>query len=794
MLGNILIVISIIFSLVALFSYYKTYKGDAKHLKIARNSYYIMTVAVVASFLLLLYLTITHQFQYSYIYGYSSVDLPFGLLLSSSFAGQEGSFLLWILFTAVLGLIMIKQLSSDSKVESSFMMFFTLTILFLLLMVSPLLKSPFEYIWSETSYVNLKFLNQSLLGAPVFNNFIFSNPDSNAQFLKFSPQLKEILDSQNIVLSELIVDGKGLNPMLRNFWMQIHPPILFLGFALTSALFAFAGSALLRNTYEDFIKPSLTWTIVTSLILGLGIIIGGYWAYGVLGWGGYWAWDPVENASLIPWIICLAVIHTLLVQKQAKNTGYPGTFVKTNLVLLILTYLLVVFSTFLTRSGILSDSSVHSFVSPGAIVYTVLVVFIGFFTLLSIYLLAKRWRDISKLPKKEFAVLSKDSALLYGALVLVASALAIFVGTTAPIFGQSVEIRFYNDMNLPLVILMGLLIGLSFYINWTQDNQAGIIKRSLPSLVISVILTAIVVLLSPLSSILYILYFFSATLAIVVNVHMLIKRFKLRSNRIGGHLAHLGLGVMLIGILISGVFSQRNEIDLKKNVPKEIFNRELEFTGVNKIPNSEKFAFNVQINNGTSIENASPVMYNSDYNGNLMREPEILTGFTEDFYMSPIAYSPGNNNGGGHQVTISKGETVDHHGIIISFNGFEMNQNHSQPNAASEMRVGAKVTIEKDGKSYDKVLTMILKDGEREYPAVYIEPPDLTVRLANLDPAGKIVLLLNNNSKESQVKQASPQLTIEVSTKPFISLVWIGVIIISLGFIFSSVTYFKSKQ
>ncbi len=196
-------------------------------------------------------------------------------------------------------------------------------------------------------------------------------------------------------------------------------------------------------------------------VLGLGIMLGGYWAYEMLGWGGYWAWDPVENSSLIPWLVGVAGIHTLLVQKRSQAKGGIGKYAKTNLMLCVLTYVLVLYSTFLTRSGVLGDASVHSFVDPGMIIYLFLVLFIGTFILLGFGMIAFRWKTLNENIKDDESLLSRELALFTAMIVLIASAIIVFVGTSAPIFGQSVDTFFYDEMHLPLAIIIMFLNGIS---------------------------------------------------------------------------------------------------------------------------------------------------------------------------------------------------------------------------------------------------------------------------------------------------------------------------------------------
>ena len=202
--------------------------------------------------------------------------------------------------------------------------------------------------------------------------------------------------------------------------------------------FAFALGALMKNDYKEWVRQAFTWLLAGMGILGLGIMLGGYWAYEMLGWGGYWAWDPVENSSLIPWIVGLAGIHTLLVQRKSQLKGGFGKFARTNLILCILTYVLVLYSTFLTRSGVLGDASVHSFVDPGNIVYFFLLLFTGTFFILGLGAIVYRWKWLTDNTQTEVGLLSRELALFTAAVVRFASGLIILLVTSGTIFGQSV--------------------------------------------------------------------------------------------------------------------------------------------------------------------------------------------------------------------------------------------------------------------------------------------------------------------------------------------------------------------
>ncbi|MDP3441454.1 MAG: cytochrome c biogenesis protein CcsA, partial [Ignavibacteria bacterium] len=403
--------------------YYLTFKGYNNTLSIARLSFHATVILIIAASAFLLHAILTHQYQYKYVYNYSGSDLQIGLLISTFWAGQEGSFMLWTLFTAIVGLILLDYTSKRGDLEPRVMMIFSLVLSFLLIMLNPLLKSPFNYIWMDQDFINLKSINPAFLSLPALQSFMFNDPQSNSSFVQMGKELYAVLTANNIAVNDFIIQGKGLNPLLQNFWMQIHPPILFVGFAMSAVPFSFAFAALLKNEYKDWVKQSLPWVLSGTMVLGVAIMLGGYWAYGVLGWGGYWGWDPVENSSLVPWIIGVASIHTLLVQKKTQDKGGSGRFVKTNLILSIFTYILVLYSTFLTRSGILGDASVHSFVDPGMTVYLFLAIFLGLFTLLGVGGIVHRWKYLTENFSFEENVLSRELALFTGAVALIASAI-----------------------------------------------------------------------------------------------------------------------------------------------------------------------------------------------------------------------------------------------------------------------------------------------------------------------------------------------------------------------------------
>jgi len=530
MVGNIIITLALVASVFSFLMYYFSNRGYNNTIKIARVSYHIMAIAVIVASALLLNAIITHQYQYKYVYNYSSDDLPFGLLMSTFYAGQEGSFMLWVLFSAIVGLILLEYTSKRGDLENRAMMIFTLVTSFLLLMVSPLFKTPFAYIWTEASFIEIEKINPSYLSLPFLQNFMFTDQNSNKTLVQMDQALYSMLSANGITVNNFIIHGKGLNPLLQNFWMQIHPPFLFVGFAMSTVPFVFAISALIKNEYKDWIKHSLPWALAGMMVLGFAIMLGGYWAYGVLGWGGYWGWDPVENSSLVPWIIGIALIHTLLIQKKTTTQEGAGRYVKTNLILAIMTFVMVLYSTFLTRSGVLGDASVHSFVDPGMAVYLLLIIFAGTFTLLGIGFIVYRWKFLEKNFQGEDSILSRELALFTGAVTLIASGIIIIAGTSAPLFGTTVDISFYNELNLPLAIIIGLLNGVSLLIKWKITDTKSLWDYSKVSVIGTVVLSAVTIFVGKVYDILPMLLVVSGVFTLIVNLEIALKIFNKREH------------------------------------------------------------------------------------------------------------------------------------------------------------------------------------------------------------------------------------------------------------------------
>jgi len=797
MIGNIFLTFAFLAALFSCAMYFLTLRGYTNTLKLARISYHATAVSVIVSSAFLLYAILTHQYQYGYVYNYSGSDLPIGLLISTFYAGQEGSFLLWTFFTVIIGLILIDYTSQREDLEPRVMMVFTLALGFLLFMVSPLLKSPFNYIWSQASFIEMKHLSPSVLSMPFLQNFLMQDQNTNQVFVNMNKELYTALSANGVAVNDFILQGKGLNPLLQNFWMQIHPPILFVGFAMSLVPFCFAMAAIIKNEYKEWVKQSLPWLISAATVLGLAIMLGGYWAYGVLGWGGYWGWDPVENSSLVPWLVAMAALHTMIVQKKTEERDGGSRFVKTNLILSIMTYVLVLYSTFLTRSGILGDASVHSFVDPGMLVYWFLVFFLGVFTIMGIGGIIYRWKFLVKTFNFEENIWSRELALFTGSAALIASAIIILIGTSSPIFGKTVETRFYDQANLPIAIIIGVLNGLSLLLKWKQTERKELISQLEIPLAVSIVLTILTAIFGGMTSVMLILFAFSAYFTLVVNVEMAYRIIKGRKIYLGGYIAHAGFAIFLLGVLATSGYSKTVQVDLTKNTQVNVLGHNLKFTGVTPFEEGKKFHFNVEVLDGNSKKVISPIMFRSDFNNSLMREPDILAGFTKDFHIAPLGYSDGTeeNTQKGNQVTLEKGKSIEQNYAKITFVGFDFpDKAREAMMAGTDFQMGAKLNISIGGKEKEYEAIMKTTGGNKELIPVELKEANLSITMESMDASGKVVLNIAELSKKDDTakKQAQEVLSIEASVKPFISLVWIGVLLTVLGLIISAVR--RSKE
>jgi cytochrome c-type biogenesis protein CcmF len=551
-LGHLFVIASFVTSLISAFAYWKAnsvgVETKEQWLGNARVAFYVHSTAVVGVIVSLFVIIYQHYFEYHYAYSHSSLHLPGEYMISCFWEGQEGSFLLWIFWQAIIGLFLIR---TQRNWEAPVMVVFGLVQAFLASMILG---------------VVIPFLNIKLGSSP----FIL---------------LRDAIDDPIFSLQPDFIpkDGSGLNPLLQNYWMVIHPPTLFLGFALTLVPFAFCMAGLWQKKYSEWIKPALPWALVAGAVLGLGILMGGYWAYETLNFGGYWNWDPVENAVYVPWLVLIASIHTMIIYKNSE------TALKSSIILNIAVFVLILYSTFLTRSGILGDASVHSFTDLG--LSGQLLIYLLFFTVVAIILATIRWKEIPS-SDKEASIYSKEFWIFLGATTLCLMGFQVLLPTSIPVYNSLIEvfggesnlappadqIGFYSKFQLWFGVLVALISGTGQFFWWKRMEKEKLKKEILPPILISLIVFALIIAISKVYQPAYVILTLAGVYLIVSNIKVLTSVIKVNAGLSGGALAHIGIGMMLIGVMFSSGYSKVVSLNntgmlISKDLPTE-FNRD----------------------------------------------------------------------------------------------------------------------------------------------------------------------------------------------------------------------------
>ncbi|TND05896.1 MAG: cytochrome c-type bioproteinis protein CcmF [Bacteroidetes bacterium] len=530
--GKLLVYIAFIAAIQSGISYFFAAKrNDDGWRKMGRFFFRIHAASVAGIFITLLSMLIAHKFQYQYVWQHSSLNMEMNYILACMWEGQEGSFLLWMFWHAMIGLFLLRR---SGKFEAPVMAIFALVQIFLVSMLLGI-------------YIGDLHIGSSpfLLVREVPDNI--GLPWTKVGDYLTNPQTKNFF-----------ADGRGLNPLLQNYWMTIHPPTLFLGFALTLVPFAFAIAALWKKEYFDWQKIALPWTYVGIAVLGTGILMGGAWAYEALSFGGFWAWDPVENASLVPWLTLVGAGHVMLIYKIKGRSLFTGFFLS------IISFLLILYSTFLTRSGILGETSVHAFTDLG--MSGQLVLYLAFFVWLAVMLLAGnvflRWAYnvlaliflagaifgsvsastfgfllvslgvlllgyLKFFPKeeKEEALWSREFWMFTGAIVLLVSACQISFFTSIPVVNKFLKIEsihnaalwlfqefpggftqklasanlapggdmvyFYNKWQIPFAVIICFLIGAGQFFKYKQTSLREFTGKTITTFLISLVVAII---------------------------------------------------------------------------------------------------------------------------------------------------------------------------------------------------------------------------------------------------------------------------------------------------------------
>lgn len=792
-LGYFFVALSFVAALFSSIGYLFSLTTKSKSwLSAGKYAFFLHGVGVLGIVVTLFGIISNHMYEYEYAWEHSSNTLPFEYILACFWEGQEGSFLLWTFWHVLLGVIII---FTSGKWQSSVM----ITVAMAQVMLSAMLLG--LDLWGDSANelgMNPFRLLREGMEAPIF---------SSVNYLSF------------------IEDGQGLNPLLQNYWNVIHPPVLFLGFALTIVPFAYLMAAFFTREYKDWVKPALVWTGLGVGVLGLGILMGGAWAYEALSFGGFWAWDPVENAVLVPWMVLTGGLHTLLI---FKNTG--KAFVATAF-MLAGGFILILYSTFLTRSGILGDASVHSFTDLG--LSGQLLVFLFFFVLLFVVVLVQSLFFSSNKPprnKSDEEMTSRELWMLVGALVLVVAAFQVIFSTSIPVlnkvfnafsglFGKEFSmappadaVAHYNKFQIPFAVVIALLTAVGQYFKYRKSGNSAY-KKILRSFLISIPLSIALILSSGLTGIIYLTLLVASSYTVVANIEMLLPYVKNGKWRFGGaSVAHIGLGLLLVGALISNarkqVVSRNNagidlgdDFTLEEKVQNVVLpkGKAIPMSGYMITYHKDSFVapnhyYKVEykkIDAETGKVNKRFFLYpNVQINPTmgLVSDPSIRRTFGWDMYTHvtsvPIEedkkeYSDNEN------FKVASGDSISFKDLTIQVGSVNLSPELpievKEEDADKLIATSLPLTIEKDGESHQIEPLFIIEGTELHRPAAYVDALGLRIFFVNINPdpapgAKNFELAFSIKNDESP-----EYIIMKAMVFPMINILWLGCVLLFIG-------------
>ncbi len=792
-------------SLLIIIAFVATLLGGVAYLQAARRplqapvwervgwwSWITMTGSLLVASGLLLYLLLTHQFQYAYVFSYTSRDLPTYYLFSAFWAGQEGSFMLWGIYAAVIGLLAHRW---SGTFRAPVMAVLALSQLFLLSMIVGIKLGPLSIGSSPFMTLAEKFPDAPMLQVPGF----------------------------------VPADGNGLNDLLKNWWMVIHPPTLFLGFTSMAVPFAFAVAGLWKREYTSWVRSAIPWLLFALMALIAGITMGGYWAYITLSFGGYWAWDPVENSSLVPWLIGVAALHMMLVQRKT-SAGHKGA-----LLLTMLAYLTVIYSTFLTRSGILGDISVHSFVDLG--LHNQLLLWIVGLSILGIGFFVSRYRELPT-SSREMPLLSREFMIFTGALFLFTIALVILVGTSSPILGKlfrsspsAVPIEFYNKWTLPLAVVVALLAGIGQLLWWQRMRVEELSRTLLKPVTLSVASTLAILLFTPFiqatvhveplmagagneagwgseivtfwqtygQSFLLLMLLFASFFALYGNALVLWKVGHGNPRMAGGSVTHVGFALMLLGVLFSAAMNDpisdgngvmlggknRDNFIISRGQTLEVDGYRVTYAGKEPTPEGyTAYLLDFVTPDGHTFQ-ARPVVYKSNKD-QWIQHPYIQPFFEKDIFIAVapnVMFEQPGTTDQAHEVFLTRGESriLGDNEYAVTFKDFDLNVDRSQLPDDVEIAVAAQLEVRNLKTNEVRLVSpiyAIMKDRRQYMVRSGVEEWGLVFTFAGMKvDEGAIHLVVDG-------AEVMPEdwLIVQAYEKPFINVLWIGIILMVVGF------------
>lgn len=572
-------------------------KGYSELLEAGRNAAFAVFALFTLASLVMIYALVSRDFGVSYVAQYTDRALPLDYTLSAFWAGQEGSLLFWGWLLSLFAVVVLVQNKDKHRDLMPFVMGILMITSTFFLMLLTLVTNPFY----------------RLPVAPA--------------------------------------DGQGLNPLLQNMGMFFHPPTTYLGYVGFAIPFAFAMAALITGKLGDeWIKSTRRWTLFAWFFLSMGNFWGAQWAYVELGWGGFWAWDPVENASFMPWLTGTAYLHSVMIQQRR------GMLKVWNMVLIILTFALTIFGTFLTRSGILS--SVHSFGQSNLGPF--FLAFIGMVLVLAVGLLIDRLPYLRSENELD-SLVSRESSFLLNNLILLGATVATFWGVIFPLVSEAVRgvkitvsMPFFNQVNGPIFMALLLIMGICPLIGWRKASTENMIRNFLYPTVLTLIFAGVgyafgINDLYALSAISFCVFVVAVILMEVwrgtrarhrtAGENYLVALGRLiwhNKPRYGGYVVHLSIVMIAMGIIGTYAFHTETEVTLAPGEMMNIDKFSIKYNGLTEYPQRDKsvVAAIVEVYNaGKRVGYLYPAKEFSPKSEQPSSEVAIRTTFVEDVYV-----------------------------------------------------------------------------------------------------------------------------------------------------------------
>ncbi|MFC5283080.1 heme lyase CcmF/NrfE family subunit [Pedobacter alpinus] len=796
-LGQFFIVLSFGTSILSLLSYYFATtakdKLDLSWQKLGRLAYRLNLFAIIGVGACLFYIIYNHMFEYHYAWAHSSKTLPVYYIISCFWEGQEGSFWLWTFWQGVLGCFVIVKAKTW---ENSVMTVISLSQVFLASMI----------------------LGVEILGAKI----------GSSPFVLLRDALEAPIFSRADYLS-LIEDGNGLNPLLQNYWMVIHPPTLFLGFASMIIPFAYGVAAVWEKRYSDWVKPALPWALFAVMILGTGIIMGSFWAYEALNFGGFWAWDPVENASIIPWLTLIAGVHVMIAYKNSGHSYFTALF------LVIISFVLVLYASFLTRSGILGDTSVHAFTSMG--MDKQLLIYLAVFTILPFVLIIINWKHLP-ITQKDEDTYSREFWLFIGAIVLLVSCIQIIATTSIPvfnaIFGTEIApptdaIQHYNKWQIAFAFVIATISAFSQFLKYKKTDVRKFFISLAVTFIVSIFLTAgLVYAMDIYSNLMYILMTWAAVFSILCNAKVLGEAFKGKWKLSGSAVAHIGFALLLVGALVAAANNKvvslnntgigfgdefaknnnpRENIILYKDEPAKMDKYTVTYLGDSTSGVNTYYRVNYKVINteGKVTENFN-LYPNAQQNAKMKQiiaSPDTKHYLFHDIYTHvssvPLKEEHHEDHEGHsddenyltpvvHEVTV--GDTIRFRSGFLVVKNVNKNATIKDiPLNKGDVSIGMQLEINANNATYQAEPIFLIKGNSKVDFGKKVDEAGLKLRFTNVLPEKNKLELTVYEKPKAEKKDWIVLKAIEF---PYINLFWGGTIIMVIGFILS--IFRRSKE